>query len=49
MQKVNVGIAMCHFALVAQDTGLELRFSLSDPNLKTAGELEYIATWTVVD
>lgn len=47
LQKVDVGIALCHFALGAQDAGLELRFSLDDPKLKAAEELEYIATWTV--
>ncbi len=47
LQKVDIGIAMCHFALGARDAGLELRFSLSDPKLEAAGELEYIATWTV--
>lgn len=49
LQKVDVGIAMCHFALGAQSAGLELRFSRSDPKLKAAGELEYIATWTLTD
>ncbi|MBQ9721835.1 MAG: nitroreductase [Oscillospiraceae bacterium] len=49
LQKVDLGIALCHFALGAQESGLELRFSLDDPKLAAAAELEYIATWTVMN
>ena len=47
LQKVDVGIALCHFALGAQDAGLELHFSLNDPQLAAAADLEYIATWSM--
>lgn len=47
LQKVDVGIALCHFALGAREAGLEPRFSLSDPQLAAAGGREYIASWIV--
>jgi len=47
LQKVDLGIALCHFALGAREAGLELRFSLDDPRLAAAGDMEYIASWLV--
>lgn len=47
LQKVDVGIALCHFALGAQESGLTPRFSVDDPKLAAAGEMEYVASWTV--
>ena len=47
LQKVDLGIALCHFALGAQEAGLELRLSLDDPKLAAAGDMEHIATWSV--
>ena len=49
LQKTDLGIALCHFALGAQDAGLELHFSLDDPLLAIAADWEYIATWSVGD
>lgn len=45
LQKVDVGIALCHFALGAQEAGWELRFSLDDPKIAAAGDMEYVASW----
>jgi hypothetical protein len=47
MQRVDMGIAMCHFELAAKSAGLEGKWSL----LQQEGDLpdartEYIATWT---
>lgn len=47
LQKVDLGIALCHFALGAREAGQELRFSLDDPKLAAAGDMEYIASWIV--
>ena len=49
LQKADLGIALCHFALGAREAGLELRFSLNDPGLLDAPDTEYIATWSVAE
>ena len=47
MQKIDMGIALSHFALCAQEDGLEVGFSLSDPGLSTEPDTEYIASYLV--
>lgn len=44
MQKIDMGIALCHFDLAAKEAGLAPHFAQSDPGLATEG-LEYIATY----
>lgn len=46
MQKIDIGIALCHFALTAEDNGLNLCFMQDDPMLKPDCDAEYIATYT---
>jgi len=46
MQKIDMGIALCHFELAATDAGLDPHFVLSDPGL-TAEDLEYIASYQI--
>jgi len=43
VQKVDLGIAMCHFELGAQERGLRTAFVTEDPGIP-AGDAEYIAT-----
>ena len=45
MQKIDMGIALAHFALSAEEKGLSLRFALEDPLLRTEADTEYIATY----
>ncbi len=46
LQRVDLGIAMCHFELVARQHGLEGGWSVSDPGLALPGPgVEYTATW----
>ena len=47
MQKIDMGIALCHFALTAQEDGLNIQFSLADPGLPTQADVEYIASYLV--
>ena len=47
MQKIDMGIALCHFALAAREDGLTVQFSLSDPGLPTESDTEYIASYLV--
>lgn len=44
MQKIDMGIALCHFDLAAREAGFTPRFVQSDPGLAAEG-LEYIATY----
>ena len=45
MQKIDMGIALCHFALTAQEDGLTVRFALSDPGIPAEAGTEYIASY----
>lgn len=44
MQRIDMGIALCHFELTAREAGLQPRFILSDPGIAADG-LEYIASY----
>ena len=48
MQKIDMGIALCHFALAAEAEGLRLSFSLEAPDLPTPENTEYIATFQLI-
>ncbi len=45
MQMVDMGIALCHFHLAAKEQGLNVEFSLVDPQL--SHEAEYVASFLV--
>ena len=45
MQKIDMGIALCHFALAAEENGLNLQFCINDPGIPTEPDTEYIATY----
>ncbi len=45
LQKVDMGIAMCHFALGVEEKGQECRLMISDPDLQTPQGVEYVATF----
>ena len=47
MQKIDTGIALCHFDLAAQEAGLNPQFMLCDPGLPTEAGTEYIASYRV--
>ena len=44
MQKVDLGIALCHFALAAEENGLNIPFCISDPGISAEPDTEYIAS-----
>ena len=48
MQKVDMGIALCHFALTAKENNLNLILVQEDPKLTSSPELEYIASYKLV-
>ena len=47
MQKIDLGIALCHFALVAEESGLSPEFRINDPGIAVEADMEYIATYRV--
>lgn len=47
MQKIDLGIALCHFALAAKENNLSIEFIQKDPELVTNSELEYIASYVI--
>ncbi len=48
MQKIDLGIALCHFALAAEDCGIYVSFIVSDPKIPTENNLEYIASYHLI-
>jgi nitroreductase len=49
LQRVDVGIAMCHFDLTARELGLAGRWVVSDPGVAASpASTEYVATWKAV-
>ncbi len=45
LQRVDMGIAMCHFELTARALGLNGHWANKDPQIKTPENTEYIVTW----
>ena len=47
MQMVDMGIALCHFALAAKENGLEAQFTQENPRIISDSEVVYIASYTL--
>ena len=47
VQKVDMGIALCHFALAAAQCGKHVSFETADPGLAAAQDTEYIASFLI--
>jgi len=46
LQRVDMGIAMCHFEMTALELGIEGKWVVSDPgNINTPQDTEYIVSW----
>jgi hypothetical protein len=46
LQRVDLGIAMCHFELVAREQGLAGSWDVRDPGIPLPGkDAKYVATW----
>lgn len=48
MQMIDMGIALCHFALTAKENGLRIAFAQEDPKLASSADVEYIASYQIV-
>ncbi|MBQ6477813.1 MAG: hypothetical protein IJI44_00440 [Erysipelotrichaceae bacterium] len=46
IQKIDMGIALCHFELAAKECGFDISFEISDPHLAIEKDLHYIATYS---
>ena len=47
LQKLDIGIAMCHFDLLTKKKGLSAKLSLEDPGISVPDDVSYIATYTI--
>jgi len=47
IQKIDIGIALCHFELAAAECGLAVTFEACDPALPVRGDMQYITTAVV--
>ncbi len=45
LQRVDMGIAMCHFDLTARELGMNGLWEDNQPNLKLSENIEYCITW----
>ncbi len=45
IQKIDMGIALCHFELAAKESGLDVMFEIADPEQRTGDDTHYIATY----
>ena len=45
MQKIDLGIALCHFELAAKESGLDVNFCINDPGIVIENDMEYIASY----
>ena len=45
MQKIDIGIALCHFAITAKEQGLDMVLSISDPGIIQEEGLVYMASY----
>jgi nitroreductase len=47
IQKIDIGIALCHFDLLAKEKGLSAKLSIEDPDISVPDSVRYIATCTI--
>lgn len=47
MQMIDMGIALCHFALTLEDKGIGFEFTQSSPNI-SASDMQYIASYKIL-
>ena len=48
MQKIDLGIALCHFALAAEESAINISFSVSDPGIEADADTEYIESYMLL-
>ncbi|MBQ9468636.1 MAG: nitroreductase [Clostridia bacterium] len=48
LQKIDLGIALCHFDLAAKDRGVSLTFGITDPGIPHPSDVFYVASYKFV-
>ncbi|MBD5549759.1 MAG: nitroreductase [Lachnospiraceae bacterium] len=48
MQKIDLGIALCHFALAAKESAINICFGVSDLGITADADTEYIASYLLI-
>lgn len=48
MQRIDMGIALCHFALGAKEAGLTAEFEIRDPGIAVPDNTEYVASYRII-
>lgn len=48
LQKIDLGIALCHFALAAKENAINICFNMNDPGIATEAGMEYIASYLLL-
>ncbi len=49
IQKIDMGIALCHFEVAAEECGFDVSFEFDDPMLPVEKDLHYMATYRFRD
>lgn len=49
MQKIDMGIALCHFEMGIEDRGRKVSFVLEDPGIALPENMEYIASYRLAE
>lgn len=47
IQKIDMGIALCHFELAAKECGLDVTFEIAEPELCPGDDTHYIASYVL--
>ena len=47
VQKIDMGIALCHFELIAKERGLDAAFEIAEPELNPGDDTHYIASYVL--
>ncbi|MBO7677409.1 MAG: hypothetical protein J6S49_07845, partial [Erysipelotrichaceae bacterium] len=47
VQKIDIGIALCHFELVLKENGIDSKIVIEDPQISSPEKLEYIASCVI--
>lgn len=48
IQMVDMGIALCHFALSAMERGMNIEFAQNNPGADAGGDVAYVASYRVI-
>lgn len=47
IQKIDMGIALCHFEVMAKECGLDVFLTIEEPSIPMQDEMQYIATYII--